>query len=474
MDDLGTEKWSAGPAGVVVWTPGKWVVGALVNNQWSFAGANDRDDVNQMLIQPFVNYNIADGWYLVSAPIATANWEAERSKDIWTVPVGGGVGRLFRLGKLPINVSLQAFDNVEKPEFGADWELRPRCSSCSRNEEERDDDTTWHPSRARLGLHRSRAGVGPSDRPAAVLERRPGQAGDPRLVRATTEAGSPDFVAPEARLATFDQDGTLWVEHPIYSQVVFAFDRVVALAPEHPEWKEKEPFKTVLSGDREAIGQALLARSRGDRVRDPCRDERRGVQRDRRGVGGQGQGPSLERPYTELVYQPMQEVLSLLRANGYRTYIVTGGGQAFVRAYAERVYGIGPAEVIGSTLETSTATTPGQGVLLREPKLQLNNNNSGKPEDIHLFTGQRPRRRSATRPATGRCWSGPRPARASGWACWSCTTTPSASTPTARPGAARHQGRHLHPGALDEATSGLDRGQHEGGLEHGVSPRSSE
>ena len=123
-DDLGTEKWSAGPAGVVVWTPGKWVVGALVNNQWSFAGANDREDVNQMLIQPFVNYNIADGWYLVSSPIATANWEADRSKDIWTVPVGGGVGRLFRLGKLPINASLQAFDYVEKPEFGADWELR--------------------------------------------------------------------------------------------------------------------------------------------------------------------------------------------------------------------------------------------------------------------------------------------------------------------------------------------------------------
>ena len=123
-DDLGTEKWSAGPAGVLVWTRGKWVVGALVNNQWSFAGANDRDDVNQMLIQPFVNYNIADGWYLVSAPIATANWEADRSKDIWTVPVGGGVGRLFRLGKLPINMSLQAFDYVEKPEFGADWELR--------------------------------------------------------------------------------------------------------------------------------------------------------------------------------------------------------------------------------------------------------------------------------------------------------------------------------------------------------------
>ncbi|MGE3291237.1 MAG: neuromedin U [Geminicoccaceae bacterium] len=122
--DLGTEKWSAGPAGVVVWTPGKWVVGTLVNNQWSFAGDSDRKSVNQMLVQPFVNYNIADGWYLISNPIVTANWEAGRSKDTWTVPVGGGVGRLFHIGKLPINASIQAFDYVEKPEYGADWELR--------------------------------------------------------------------------------------------------------------------------------------------------------------------------------------------------------------------------------------------------------------------------------------------------------------------------------------------------------------
>jgi phosphoserine phosphatase len=211
------------------------------------------------------------------------------------------------------------------------------------------------------------------------------------LVRATTEPGSPDFVPPEDRLATFDQDGTLWVEHPVYSQVVFALDRVAALAPEHPEWKEKEPFKTVLSGDKEALAKLSL------------RDLEEIVFATHAGMtvetfnaiaaewAGKATDHRWRKPYTELVYQPMQEVLSLLRANGFRTYIVTGGGQAFVRAYAGRVYGVGPAEVVGSTLATKYGyDADGQGVLLREPKLDLNNNNSGKAEDIYLFTGQRP------------------------------------------------------------------------------------
>ena len=160
------------------------------------------------------------------------------------------------------------------------------------------------------------------------------------LVRATTEAGSPDFVPPENRLATFDQDGTLWVEHPVYSQVVFALDRVVALAPEHPEWKKKEPFKTVLSGDRKAIEKLSL------------RDLEEIVFATHAGMSVEAFNATAadwaakatdhrwHKPYTELVYQPMQEVLALLRANGFRTYIVTGGGQAFVRSYAERVYGV--------------------------------------------------------------------------------------------------------------------------------------
>jgi phosphoserine phosphatase len=212
------------------------------------------------------------------------------------------------------------------------------------------------------------------------------------FVHATTEPGSPDFVPPEDRLATFDQDGTLWVEHPIYSQLAFAFDRVGELAPEHPEWKDKEPFKTVLSGDRAAMAKLSL------------RDLMEIVLATHAGVtveafaaiaadwAGKAKDPRWGRPYTELVYQPMLEVLRLLRANGYRAYIVTGGGQEFVRSYAERVYGIGPAEVIGSTLELKYGyDAAGEGVLLREPKLQLDNNNSGKPEDIHLFTGERPR-----------------------------------------------------------------------------------
>ena len=215
------------------------------------------------------------------------------------------------------------------------------------------------------------------------------------LVRATTEPGGPDFVAPEDRLATFDQDGTLWVEHPVYSQVVFALDRVAALAPEHPEWKDKEPFKTVLSGDREAMARLSLrdleeivfATHAGMSVEafTAIAAEWAGKARDRR----------WDRPYTELVYQPMLEVLELLRASGYRTYIVTGGGQDFVRSYAERVYGVGPAQVIGSTLDIKYGyDAEGEGVLLREPKLELDNNNSGKAEDIqprrqHLLLGRR-------------------------------------------------------------------------------------
>ena len=211
------------------------------------------------------------------------------------------------------------------------------------------------------------------------------------FVHATITEGSPDFVAPEARLATFDQDGTLWVEHPIYSQVVFALDRVVALAPEHPDWKHKEPFKTVLSGDPKAIAKLSL------------RDLEAIVFATHTGMGveaftkiaadwaAKAEDHRWHRHYTQLVYQPMLEVLAFLRANGYRTYIVTGGGQDFVRSYAQGVYGVGPAEVIGSTIEVKYGyDAKGQGVLMREPKLQLNNNNSGKPEDIYLFTGQRP------------------------------------------------------------------------------------
>ena len=120
---LGTEKWSAGPSAVALKIQGPWVVGALANNIWSYAGDDDRSDVNQFLLQYFINYNLPEGWYLSSAPIITANWEAD-GDDRWTVPFGGGVGKIFRIGKQPMNAQVQAFYNVEKPDNGADWTLR--------------------------------------------------------------------------------------------------------------------------------------------------------------------------------------------------------------------------------------------------------------------------------------------------------------------------------------------------------------
>jgi hypothetical protein len=163
-----------------------------------------------------------------------------------------------------------------------------------------------------------------------------------RFVRATTDSASPSLVPPEERIATFDQDGTLWVEHPIYTQVVYCFDRVPVVVKAHPELANEEPFKTILSGNREAMGRLSMddllkivgATLSGMEV-DTFRDEVvawMGVARDQR----------WKRPYTDLVYLPQIELLKYLRANGYKTYIVTGGGQDFVRAYSERTYGIPP------------------------------------------------------------------------------------------------------------------------------------
>jgi hypothetical protein len=123
---IGTQKWSAGPAAVGLMMPGRWVVGALASNLWSFAGDNDREDINLTTIQPFINYNFEEGWYVSASPVITANWKAEGSDNVWTVPLGGGFGRLIRLGKLPVNLQVQAFRNVVKPDDDAtaDWTLR--------------------------------------------------------------------------------------------------------------------------------------------------------------------------------------------------------------------------------------------------------------------------------------------------------------------------------------------------------------
>ena len=210
------------------------------------------------------------------------------------------------------------------------------------------------------------------------------------FVRATTDRASPSYVPPEDRLAAFDQDGTTWVEHPTYTQVIFALDRVVAMAPQHPEWKTTEPFKSVLAGDKAAVARfttkdyetIIIATHTGMSVKafaDIVKD-----------WIAKAKHPRWNRPYTELVYRPMLEVMGYLRSNGYKTYIVTGGGQEFVRTYSERVYGIPRDQIIGSALETRFSYTNDSVVLMRPPKLLLNNNFSGKPEDIYLFLGGPP------------------------------------------------------------------------------------
>ena len=211
------------------------------------------------------------------------------------------------------------------------------------------------------------------------------------FVRATTDQVNPKFVPPEERIATFDQDGTLWVEHPIYSQMVYCFDRVPVLAAQKPELKRVEPFKTVLSGDQEAIAKLglhdlekiILTTLTGMTTDEFDADVKRWL--------ATAKHPRWKRPYTDLTYQPMQEVMSYLRANGYKTFIVTGFGQDFVRMYSQRVYSIPVEQVIGSALAVKYEYKDGKPTLLKVPKLMLNDNDAGKVEGIYLEIGRRPR-----------------------------------------------------------------------------------
>jgi phosphoglycolate phosphatase-like HAD superfamily hydrolase len=211
------------------------------------------------------------------------------------------------------------------------------------------------------------------------------------FVRATTDQGSPKFVPPQERVATFDQDGTLWVEHPIYNQVVYCLDRVPAVVEQKPALKTIEPFKTVLSGNREAIAKLslhdletiLVATLTGMSVDTFEAEANKWLTTAKH--------PRWNRLYTELVYQPMLDVQQYLRDNGYRTYIVTGGGQDFVRVYSQRVYGIPPEQVVGTMGGTKFGYDKnGKPFLTKEPKLLLNDDKAGKPEGIHLMIGRRP------------------------------------------------------------------------------------
>ena len=172
------------------------------------------------------------------------------------------------------------------------------------------------------------------------------------FVHVTTNRSSHKFVPPEDRIATFDQDGTTWVEHPIYSQVLFAYDRVVAIAPQHPEWKTTQPFQAVLTRDKEAMEQFTLKDLEAIVMATHTGMTVEVFQKIVKDWMARAKHPHFNKPYPKMVYQPMLEVMRYLRANGYKTYIVTGGGQDFVRAYAEEVYGIPPEHIIGSALET--------------------------------------------------------------------------------------------------------------------------
>jgi phosphoglycolate phosphatase-like HAD superfamily hydrolase len=211
------------------------------------------------------------------------------------------------------------------------------------------------------------------------------------FVRTTTEAGSPKFIPPLERIAAFDQDGTLWVEQPMYSQVMYCLERVPALVKAKPELAKVEPFKTVLSGDRAAIAKLptdALYKILGATLTGMSVDDFRAEVEKWLATA---KHPRWQRPYTELTYQPMREVLELLRSHGYKTYIVTGGGQDFVRVYSERVYGIPPEQVVGTAGGTKFGyDAKGVPFLTKEPKLLLNDDKAGKPEGIHLMIGRRP------------------------------------------------------------------------------------
>ncbi len=211
------------------------------------------------------------------------------------------------------------------------------------------------------------------------------------FVRTTTDTASASYVLPEDRIATFDQDGTLWVEHPIYTQVVYCLERVPVVVAARPDLKNVEPFKTVLSGNREAIAKLstgdlykILAATLTGMSVDQFRAEAKQWL-------DTAKHPRWKRPYTDLTYLPMLELLKYMRANGYKTYIVTGGGQDFVRVYAEQVYGIPPEQVVGTAGATRYGyDSNGKPFLTKVPKLLLNDDNAGKPEGIHLMIGRQP------------------------------------------------------------------------------------
>ena len=210
------------------------------------------------------------------------------------------------------------------------------------------------------------------------------------FVEKVTKPGSPDFVPVAQRIATFDNDGTLWCEKPLPVQLVFAIDRVKALAPQHPEWVTTEPFASILKGDlksavaggERAIMDLIVATHTGN-----TSEEFEQIVKDWIATA---KHPKTGRLYTAMVYQPMLEVLAYLRANGFKTFIVSGGGIEFMRAWTEKAYGVPPEQVVGSSVKTKFELRDGKPVLVRLPELDFNDDKGGKPVGINQHIGRRP------------------------------------------------------------------------------------
>ena len=210
------------------------------------------------------------------------------------------------------------------------------------------------------------------------------------FVAQVTDRDGPNYVSPTERIAVFDNDGTLWAEQPLYFQLVFALDRIRALAPEHPEWKTTEPFKSaldndlegILAGGKHALMEVIMATHAGMTARQFSAIVRDWLASARHSTSGQ--------PYTEMVYQPMLELLAYLRANEFKTYITSGGGIEFIRVFAEEVYGIPPEQVIGSSIKTRYEYRDGDPALIRLPELNFFDDKDGKPVAINQHIGRRP------------------------------------------------------------------------------------
>ena len=210
------------------------------------------------------------------------------------------------------------------------------------------------------------------------------------FVRGATTSGGPQWVRPEERIAVFDNDGTLWTEQPMYVQLAFIIDRVKALARQHPEWKDKQPFKALLDGDLETVfagGQRALVELVMTTHAGTTTEEFSNIVQD---WIASAIHPKFNRPYTELIFQPMLELLAFLRANGFKTFIVSGGGVEFMRAWAEKVYGIPPEQVIGSSIVTKFDMRGDAPVLTRLPEVEFVDDNDGKPVGINKHIGRRP------------------------------------------------------------------------------------